>query len=270
MDVADTLTSQLTRDIPYSFLVDAMTPFLNMSALEELVVIAFHLRNVRGGKGERQLFRDMMGVFYEFDKSLVIMLLPLIPEFGYWKDVFYLSMTLPHLLGPAMDMCERQLVEDEYRVRLGYRPSMMAKYIPKQAKKYKMFANSFARQLYPDIACHSLRMCNMRKRISALNKLTGAVELKMCAKEWVDIEPRTIHSIARKRYELALMNTTKDGRARWSTEDRDACRQKFEEFLRTRTSYNPPPALTTASEEYNLVRHAVRFWIENKSLNTSV
>jgi len=51
MDLTSVLTSQLVKDIPYNFLVEAMTPFLNEVALEELVVIAFHLRNVRGGKG---------------------------------------------------------------------------------------------------------------------------------------------------------------------------------------------------------------------------
>ena len=261
MDIGNALTEQLTREVPYAFLVEAMTPFLNETALEELVVIAFHLRNVRGGKGLRQLFRDMMGIFYEFNPMLVTLLLPLIPEYGYWKDVFYLSMTLPHMLRPTMDLCVRQLIEDELRVRQGLRPSLMAKYIPKQNKKYKSFANSFAKHLYPDIQCHSLRMANTRRRLSALNQAT--VEVKMCANNWSSIEPATVPAIAMKKYEAAFLNSK--GIA---NENREVCRKNFEEFLARNSTYKEPISLTTASEAYAPVRTAVRFWLNNR-LNAS-
>lgn len=261
MNLTDIVSQQLTREVPYGFLVEVMTPFLNETALEELVVIAFHLRNVRGGKGERQLFRDMMGIFYEFDPILVRFLLPLIPEYGYWKDVFYLSMTLPHMLRPTMELCMRQLLEDELKVRQGLQPSLMAKYIPKQNKKYKMFANSFAKHLYPEINCHSLRMAKTRKRLSALNK--GTVEVKMCANNWSSIEPATVPAIAMKKYEAAFLNTR--GIA---NENREACREKFQEFLARNKVYKEPISLTTASEAYTPVRAAVQFWLNNR-LNAS-
>lgn len=257
MDIADTLASQLVKDSSYPFLVEVMTPFLTMSALEELTVIAFHLRHVRGGAGQRQLFRQMMSVFYDFDKSLVITLLPLIPVYGYWKDVFYLSTTLPHLMEPVMSLCAKQLQEDEQAVRLGYRPSLLAKYIPKQGKKYKVFANSFARYLYPAINSHSYRMSLMRKRISALNRLTGAVEVPMCANQWSSIEHTTVAANARKKYTNAFLN-----RREVPTEDREICREKFIEYMGR--SVAPMHAeLTRASEEYTPVRSAIRAWIAN-------
>ena len=267
MDIAEALTSCLIKDIPYPFLVEAVTPFLNTTALEELMVVAFHLRNVRGGKGERQLFRDMMSIFYEYDKSLVISVLPLLPVFGYWKDVFYLSMTLPHLLVPTMQLCAMQLIEDEHRVQLGYKPSMMAKYIPKQKKKYKSFATSFAKHLYPDIDCHSLRMAKTRKRIAALNSLTGAVEVKMCANDWVSIEQRSVPAIARKKYESAFLNRTKEGGVRSFSEDRELCRENYIEFMHERRTWKEPIEFTVASEVYNPVRATVKYWISS-SLNT--
>jgi hypothetical protein len=264
MDLVQALSSELSRDIPYSCLVDAMTPFLHSAAIEELVVIAFHLRNVRGGEGKRQLFRDMMNVIYEYDTGLVKILLSLIPEYGYWKDVFYLSMTLPHLLEPTMQMCTMQLLHDEYRVQLGYQPSLMAKYIPKQKKKYKSFASSFARHLYPEIKCHSLRMRNMRKRIAALN--TRAVEVKMCDRAWASIDPGAVPALARKRYEYALLNEVKGGAQRSVLEDREICREKFLAFLDSRHVVKANP-LAPSSEEYAPVRAAVRFWL-GSGLNT--
>jgi len=260
MDIGEALSSHLVRDIPYPFLVEAMSPFMNDTALEELVVIAFHLRNVRGGKGQRQLFRDMMGVFYDFSPMLVTLLLPLMPEYGYWKDVFHLSMTLPHLLRPTMELCARQLEEDERRVGLGLQPSLMAKYIPKQKKKYKTFANSFAKHLYPEINCHSLRMANTRKRISALNQ--GTVEVKMCANNWSSIEPSTVPAMAMKKYKAAFLNSK--GIA---NENREICRQKFTEFLSRDKAYKDI-SLTTASQEYTPIRAAVQFYVNN-GLNAS-
>ena len=259
MDLVNVLSSQLVGEIPYESLAAVMAPFLNPAGLEEIVVIAFHLRNVRGGEGKRKLFRDMMNIFYEYDRGLVKLLLPLIPEYGYWKDVFYLSMNLPHLLESTMQMCAMKLLEDEYRVRLGFAPSLMAKYIPKQKKKYKTFANSFARHLYPEIVSHSLRMRNMRKRIAALNSST--VEVKMCAGEWGSIEPRAVPVIARKKYARALLNEVVGGAQRALSDERNACREKFLASLYSYDRFKEPIALTTASDEYAPVRAAVKFWI---------
>lgn len=262
MDLVNALSSHCDRDIPYSSLVEIMTPFLTPMALEEMVTIAFHLRNVRGGQGKRQLFRDMMNVFYEYDIGLVKLLLPLVPEYGYWKDVFHFSMTLPYLLEPTLRICAAQLLDDEYRVRLGYAPSLMTKYIPKEKKKYKGFAGSFARHLYPEIACHSLRMRTMRKRVAALNSRT--VEVKMCAGNWASIDHAGVPVIARKRYELALLNESKSGVQRVVSDDRELCREKFISFL---DSYEgvKRDMLTTDSEEYAPVRAAVKFWLSREA-----
>ena len=265
MDIQSALSAQLVHSMPYGCLVEVMSPFLNAAALEELVVIAFHLRNVRGGAGQRQLFRDMMSVFYEYDRTLVTMLLPHVPEYGYWKDIFYLSMTLPYLLAPTMSLCKQQLLEDEYRVRLGYQPSYMAKYMPKQKKKYKSFANSFAKFLYPEIECHSLRMAKMRKRISALN--TATVEVKMCANTWSSIEPSQVPLIAGKKYEDALLNRRSDGSVRSLLEDREVCREKFQHFLDRARTPREALNLNVQSEKYEPVRLAVRDWLTH-SLNT--
>jgi hypothetical protein len=252
----------LDRDIPYLSLVEIMTPYLHSGAIEELVVIAFHLRNIRGGKGLRQLFRDMMSVLYDYDRVLVTLLLPLIPEYGYWKDVFCLSMSLPHLLEPTLRLCTLQLLEDERRVSLGLPPSLLAKYIPKEKKKYKGFASSFARYLYPEIQCHSLRMAKTRKRISALNVAT--LEVTLCKPSWASIEPSAIPVLAREKYRLALMNEVRGGAIRSIAGDRIACREKFMAFLAAEKVFTEPIVLTTASEKYAPVRRTVEFWRTNR------
>ena len=49
----------------------------------------FFIRDVRGGLGERQLFRD---VIRGIDEDDLLKLLPLIPEYGRWDDVLSLLM----------------------------------------------------------------------------------------------------------------------------------------------------------------------------------
>jgi hypothetical protein len=264
INLAEVLVSEL-RDIPHEGLVEAMTPFLRHETLEELVVILFHLRNVRGGYGRRDLFRAMMNILHEYDSSLVNALLPLVPEYGYWKDVFFFSMTLPHLLGPTMELCRQQLLKDEESVRLGYKPSLLAKYIPKQGKKYTVFAHSFAKYMYPEVSPHSVRVRNIRKRISALNQYTGAVEVKMCAGNWDLIVPSSVAAAAKRRYHSALLNE-KDGVLRTSDEARMECRQTF---LDHRPSSPPSTLLTTESEAYLPVRTTVKSWLLLQSLNRS-
>jgi len=263
MSLSDTLVSQFI-EAPYEALSEVMAPFLTPTAVEELVVIMMHLRNIRGGEGNRDVFRQMMSILYDYDTCLVKDLLPLIPHYGYWKDVFYLSKTLPNLLLPTMDLCAQQLIKDEEAVILGYAPSLLAKYIPKQHKEYKHFACSFARYLYPDIECHSLRMAKMRKRISALNKLTGAVEVKMCAGTWDTIDPTKIPQIAKQRYHLALLNQTQDGSARTTSAERQYCRMRYMEAMHRSVS---APKMRIA-EDYPMVRGTVRQWLSN-SLNSS-
>ena len=251
-------------DISYENLLEQMTSALESGYTEDVVATAFHIRNIHGGKGSRQLFRAMMNILYDYDKSLVVSLLPLIPLYGYWKDIFYLSATLPGMMRPTMELCEQQLTEDEYSVEHGYPPSKMAKYIPKQKKKYSTFTTSFAKYLFPGINCHSNRMKLLRKRISALNRLTGAVEPKMCAKEWDLILPKEVPFLARKKYRRAFLNIETNRRTADPCEARMICKRRFEEFYETDyTSVEVP----ITSEMYTPVRDAVIRWKNNLNAN---
>ena len=56
----------------------------------DVFVTMFHTRNCRGGKGERSLFHKMLLFLYTEFPDTVITLLPLIKDFGYFKDYFVL------------------------------------------------------------------------------------------------------------------------------------------------------------------------------------
>jgi hypothetical protein len=56
-------------------------------ALEDVLVLAFHTRWCRGGKGERQLFHRMLLALHRSDPAAVASVLQHVPEFGSWRDL---------------------------------------------------------------------------------------------------------------------------------------------------------------------------------------
>jgi hypothetical protein len=61
-----------------SILVNQIIKVENKSLIEDLCVIAFHVRDPRAGKGERQIFYDIISVLAEHDIKLVKNIMKLI------------------------------------------------------------------------------------------------------------------------------------------------------------------------------------------------
>jgi hypothetical protein len=53
-------------------------------------VMAFNTRWCRGGKGAKQCFLTALKILFEEFPAAVLKVLPLVPEFGYWKDLLLL------------------------------------------------------------------------------------------------------------------------------------------------------------------------------------
>ena len=82
------------------------------SLIEDLCVIAFHVRDPRAGKGERQIFYDIISVLAEYDIKLVKNLMKLIPDYGCWKDLIKISQNSPTLYEDALEIFNKQLKID--------------------------------------------------------------------------------------------------------------------------------------------------------------
>jgi len=55
--------------------------------LIDAFVLAFHVRNVRGGKGERDIFQTLFTALAATHPDLATSLLDLVPAFGSWRDI---------------------------------------------------------------------------------------------------------------------------------------------------------------------------------------
>ena len=211
-----------------------MTPENKRELLEDLFVLAFQIRDVRGGKGERTASALIWDALFKFPetKDLALDLLDLVPEYGCWQDMFKLP---PVAWARVEDIVKAQFLKDELSVCNGGRASLLAKWMPREGQP---FAYMCASWLVPGRMILASRMKMYRKRVSALNKVINTVEIKMCADDWGTIEPAKVPGRAMKKYAKAFLNELgtkgkgqREGLRHPNSVVRMLCREHFQEYF---------------------------------------
>jgi len=147
--------------------------------------IAQWVRDVRGGAGERKLFRDILVHLEKTDTDAARALLAKVPELGRWDDIFVL--TTPELKKEAYTMLAKALTEKN---------GLAAKWTPRKGKTAAEVREFL--QLTP------------KQYRKLLVSLTTVVETQMCAKDWDSINFSHVPSLAASRYKKAFnRHTTK-------------------------------------------------------------
>lgn len=141
--------------------------------------ILFWARDVRGGAGERQIFRDILSYLAVKNPEAVKVNLDLIPEYGRWDDVHVLFGT--PLEDDAIKIVVKGLEEEN---------GLTAKWTPRKGEIF----NKIRRALKVDPK-------TLRK---TLVNLSNTVEQKMCAGDWESIEYSKVPSLAISRYGKAF------------------------------------------------------------------
>jgi hypothetical protein len=142
--------------------------------------ILFWVRDVRGGAGERQIFRDILHYLVEARPEVLEKNMHLIPEFGRWDDLLEFAAT--PLESTAFSLIQQAL--------LGSGNGLCAKWMPrkgKEASRLRKFLDFSPKQY--------------RK---TLVNMTDVVETKMCSKDWESIQYGKIPSLASSRYQKAF------------------------------------------------------------------
>jgi hypothetical protein len=207
--------------------------------LEDAILMMFHARNVRGGKGERDVAAVMLDHLWHLDEAAVRRVLPLWPRYGSWRDVFALMAPPDAELSSALlDLAAAQLEEDQTVAAAdpGKSISLCAKWAPREhgSRDDKILAGRLAGRLFPDVAAHPSRMKAYRKLVAGLNKRLSTVETLMCAGRWSAIRPVAVPGRAGKLYARAFLNLEgKHGETLRHPEDIDrmACREHFKEHF---------------------------------------
>ncbi len=145
--------------------------------------IALWARDIRGGAGERQVFKDILLFLEQNDVERLERILPVIPEIGRWDDLFIFQ---------TKRIREQVLSMMAYALRDG--DGLAAKWAPREGSKHKAFAKELREFM-------SLSPRAYRKLIVAN---TNVIETAMCAKDWDGINFSHVPSVASARYSKAF------------------------------------------------------------------
>ena len=150
--------------------------------------IALWSRGVRGGAGERQIFRDILVHLEKLHPEVLERVLPFVAEFGRWDDLFvFKTDRFKHLA--------YTLLGDALRAGNG----LAAKWTPRQGPVAIELRNFYG-----------MTPKQYRKSLVAL---TNVVEQKMCAQDWNSIEFGKLPSLASARYNKAFARNAFDAYA---------------------------------------------------------
>jgi hypothetical protein len=153
----------------------------NQSPLTAMKIL-FWSRDVRGGAGERRVFRICIKYLASNHPTSLIKNIELISTYGRWDDVL-------ELLGTKVESSALDIIEQALRGG----NMLCAKWMPRKGSA----ANVIRKKL-------GLTPKEYRK---LLVKNTQVVENKMCAKEWSLIDYSGIPSVAAARYQKAFLKS---------------------------------------------------------------
>lgn len=167
----------------------------------------FFARDVRGGLGERRLFRVILKNLIENNPEMVIPVINLIPEYGRYDDLWCL-LDNQESAKVVYNIVDEQLIEDLHNMKENNPISLLAKWMPSinassaQTKKYaKQFCKVFG-----------LTEREYRQILSRLRKYLDVVETKMSAKNWSEIKYEAVPSKANLIYSNAFLKNDEERR----------------------------------------------------------
>lgn len=174
-------------------LVDAQHLFAKAFLTYPLTAIRtlFYLRDIRGGQGEREVFRACLVELKKTDEETYHKVLKFIPEYGRWDD-------LP--ISDGVELIKKQFEEDEKAMENGQPVSLMAKWLPSEnasSKKSKERATKLSKLL-------DLKPSQYRKKVVALRKYIKLLEQNMSNGEWSDIQYDKLPSQAFRKHVKAF------------------------------------------------------------------
>ena len=182
-------------------------------------------RDVRGGKGEREIGNWMLISLSKIFPEIVMKMLEFLPEYGSWKDVFLLLANEDisvEMADGLVELTRRQLEEDLG----GERPSLCAKWAPRPKSAQSRVAKRLAAAMFPE----EKHPCPpFRKMLATLNKRLQTVEIAMAGGDWSSIVPASVPSQCLVRNRGAFLNKPVKKRRTNATNaaDREKCAATF-------------------------------------------
>ena len=160
--------------------------------------ILFWVRDIRGGNGERSIFRNLFKDLVSENSEIGEKLVELIPVYGRWDDLLVLENT--SAWERVQYIILEQLRKDEVALTAGENVSLLGKWMPSinaSSADSKRLGRRFAQLLGKNER-------EYRKFLTALRSRIKIVEQKMCSKEWSEIDYEHLPSRAGFMYRKAF------------------------------------------------------------------
>ena len=160
----------------------------------------FYARDVRGGLGERRLFRVVLADLVKSNPEMVIPVMNLIPEYGRYDDLWCL-LDDKESANVIYQIVDNQLKRDWKNMAAKKPISILAKWMP------SINASSEKTKEYGKKLCKALNMTEReyRKALSKLRAYLDVVEVKMSDKNWSAIKYEAVPSRANLIYNSAFL-----------------------------------------------------------------
>jgi hypothetical protein len=173
--------------------------------------VAFYIRDIRGGQGQRKSFRAVLVWLAANYPAVVKKNLALIAEFGRWDDLLVLLGT--SLESDVVELISLQLKADLRSAKSDGQVSLLAKWLPSEntsSKTTRAQAQKLTKLL-------GLTPKKYRKTLSGLRSLANIVERAMCSKDWTGIQYEKVPSRASMIYRDAFSKHDPAGYAKWKS-----------------------------------------------------
>lgn len=166
----------------------------------------FFAGDVRGGLGERRLFRIGMEYLANMESELTNKLLKLIPEYTRWDNLAVLLDTV--LCDDVAAIIKEQLNNDMYNMNRKEPISLCAKWMP-SANASSTETRRLAKILINKLGTTERQY---RKMLTTLRSYTNVVEVKMSNREWSAIDYAAVPSRANLIYNNAFLRNDEQRR----------------------------------------------------------
>jgi hypothetical protein len=228
----------------------------------EIILLYKMIANVRdiagNGKGEMDLSYMMLYCLYNHSPTMAYYLFEnfvIIPgehQYGSWKDVKYFCNYVINKSADAFHPFIGYIVRlTNYYLKDEIKKEqntlyLLGRWIPREKSKkfgwlFKLLAKDYfsiylqtAKTVEEKKKATLKAYCNYRKVLSELNRKLNTVQIKMCNKDWKNINPNQLTSKTMNKQMLSLLNQKKGGRKlveRYDLEDRKVCATTIKQHL---------------------------------------